>query len=75
MTCINGGTDEIFTTQALHTYYRVSDISHVSVHGLEGTPFLDNLSERVMKPGTPEAITISEEVDRIYTNASARIEI
>jgi D-hexose-6-phosphate mutarotase len=59
------------TTQALHTYFCVSDIGRVSVTGLESNSYLDNLADRVRKDATGAPITISEEVDRIYTNTGA----
>lgn len=71
MSCVNGGKDELSTTQALHTYYRVSAIDDVIVHGLEGTPYLDNLAGRETKPGEAGPVTFSCEVDRIYAGAGA----
>jgi glucose-6-phosphate 1-epimerase len=59
------------TTQALHTYFCVSDIGRVSVTGLESNSYLDNLADRIKKEATGAPITISEEVDRIYTNTGA----
>ena len=51
-------------TSALHTYFRVSDISNVSVKGLENKAYFDALTrENKIWQGD---VTIEEEVDRIY---------
>lgn len=71
MTCVNGGSEDLSTTQALHTYYRVAAIERAVVRGLEGTPFLDNLAGRARNPGSAEAVTFAAEVDRIYAGAGA----
>ena len=71
VTCKNSGSQTLSTTQALHTYFCVSDIAAVSVTGLEGCVYLDNLSGRAEQPATGQPITISEEVDRIYTKTGA----
>lgn len=63
-----GGSQDLQTTQALHTYYRVSAVGSVSVRGLQGTPYLNNLAGRSEAPGAAEAVTFAEEVDRIYIN-------
>lgn len=71
VTCKNNGSEVLPTTQALHTYFCVSDIASVSVVGLEGSPYLDNLAGRAEQPATGQPITVSEEVDRIYTKTGA----
>lgn len=67
VTCKNTGSEELPTTQALHTYFCVSDIANISVTGLESSAYLDNLADRAEQPATGAPITVSEEVDRIYT--------
>jgi glucose-6-phosphate 1-epimerase len=52
-------------SQALHTYFNVSHISNVEISGLNGKPYLDKLDDFEEKT-TTGAITISNEVDRIY---------
>lgn len=55
---------EFEITQALHTYFAVSHISHVRVKGLDEKPYLDALTwEKETQKGD---ITFSEEVDRVY---------
>lgn len=71
VTCKNNGSEPLPTTQALHTYFRVSDITQVSVLGLEDSAYLDNLVGRAEKAATGAPITVSEEVDRVYTKTGA----
>ena len=66
----NKSAEEIKTTQALHSYFCVSDISAVEVLGLEGVPYYDNADGRRLKDGCG-AITVAGEVDRLYAHAGA----
>jgi glucose-6-phosphate 1-epimerase len=66
----NTGETSFLIGDAFHTYFQVSDIRQVSIHGLEGCPFLDRLeqSKRKIQEGS---VTISAETDRIYLSATA----
>lgn len=70
----NTGDERITISQALHTYFRVGDIGKVRVLGLEGTDYLDKVagSSRKTQAGP---VTISGEVDRIYTGVSSDLTI
>jgi glucose-6-phosphate 1-epimerase len=70
----NTGNDSIIISQALHTYFRVGNIGKVSVLGLDGIQYLDktNDSARVTQSGP---VTISGEVDRIYTDVTGDLTI
>lgn len=61
----NMGSEAFSITQAFHTYFKVGDISKVSVKGLEDCQYIDkvNNSEQKQQSG---AVTIASEVDRIY---------
>lgn len=60
--------DQVFSiTQAFHTYFHVGNIKQVQVLGLEGTEYLDKLDGGAQKHQMG-AVTVSEEVDRIYTD-------
>ncbi len=57
--------DQPFTiTQALHTYFEVSNINDVKITGLEEKPYFDALTTKgcVQK----DAIIFEQEVDRVY---------
>jgi glucose-6-phosphate 1-epimerase len=53
------------TTQALHTYYRISNVSNVCIKGLEGVDYLDNTSQRQLKAGA-DSTSVDQFIDRIY---------
>lgn len=68
----NTGSEGFSLTEALHTYFRVSDIAHISVTGLEGRSYLDKLDGFSRKTQSGP-ITVSEEVDRIYLGDTSAI--
>jgi D-hexose-6-phosphate mutarotase len=65
----NNGAEQITIGQALHTYFRVGDVSKVLVHGLENTDYLDKLEGFKCKQQVGP-VTINEEVDRIYLDTT-----
>ena len=58
--------EKAFTfTEALHTYFNISDVKNVSLTGLDGVKYIDSLdgdSEKIQHG----AIEIDAEIDRIY---------
>ena len=60
-------------TSALHTYFNISQIDKVTVHGLENSPFIDSLTDEEKTEATP--ININQEIDRIYINHNNDCEI
>ena len=70
----NTGPAPFPLTQALHTYFRVSDIAAVSVTGLEGRSYLDKL-EGFARKTQCGPIAISGEVDRIYVGDTVSISL
>ena len=65
----NNGLEPITIGQAFHTYFKVSDVSQVLLHGLDDTDYLDKLEgfKRKIQHGP---VTINEEVDRIYLDTA-----
>ena len=64
LTSQNCGTEPFSISSALHSYFAVSDISQVSVQGLESTSYWDKLTgETKIQQGL---LRINEEVDRVY---------
>jgi len=63
----NKGTAAITISQALHSYFAVSDISQVAIKGLEYCQFIDALDDWQRKVETAP-ISIDAEIDRIYQN-------
>ena len=68
----NTGARPVPLTQALHTYFRVSDIANVRVEGLAGRTYVDKLDGEARK-ADPGAMTFAREVDRIYLGDTSAI--
>ncbi len=65
LTTHNTGAKAFALTQALHTYFAVSDIANVSVEGFDSQPYVDKLDANARKQQTGP-IGFTAEVDRIY---------
>ena len=63
----NTGTDPVEVGGALHTYFLVGDCGVISIDGLDGRKYLDQLDEHKIKR-TTGTVTVSGEVDRIYVD-------
>ncbi|HSB97239.1 MAG TPA: D-hexose-6-phosphate mutarotase [Spongiibacteraceae bacterium] len=61
-------------TQALHTYFAISDIRQVEIDGFENTTYIDTLQDWREFP-QQGAIRIDGEVDRIYRQVPAHIQL
>lgn len=68
LTTLNTGEKPFSITQAFHSYFRVGNIKRVKVLGLEESDYFDKLDQGTQK-SQHTAITVSKEMDRIYTNA------
>ena len=63
----NTGAEPFIVGGALHTYFNIGDINRITIEGLEGREYLDQLQGHQTNH-QKGPITISEEVDRIYLN-------
>lgn len=66
----NESTQPIQISEALHTYFQVSDIESVSVTGLEGCTYVDKViggASAIQQ----QAINIHGETDRVYLSTTA----
>jgi glucose-6-phosphate 1-epimerase len=66
----NTGNEAFSLGEALHSYFNVSDVTQVTIHGLENCQFIDkvdNSQRKIQK----NAVKISAETDRVYLNTSA----
>lgn len=70
----NTGTQMFPVTQAFHTYFKVGDISQISVLGLEGIDYIDKTDNSAQKQQTG-AVMIDTEVDRIYLRVQGELVI
>lgn len=68
-----GSRDAVFEI-CLHTYFQVAAADAISITGLEHTGYLDKVAG-TEEPGSPEPIRIAAEVDRVYPDTAATVEI
>ena len=66
----NKGDDEISISEALHTYFAVSDVRNISIDGLDGCQYLDKV-DGFKEKQQAGSIAFSSEVDRVYVDTQA----
>ena len=67
LTMTNTDNEEYALTSAFHSYYHVSDVNNVRIHGLDNTSYIDkvhNYSTKIQDG----SIEVVDETDRIYLN-------
>jgi len=64
----NSGDKTWEFTTLLHTYFRIGDISKVSLTGLEPTAYTDKVGGAAKKQAAGSPITFTGETDRVYTD-------
>lgn len=74
LTVRNMGDKDTSFENCLHTYFQISKIGAVAITGLSETGYLDQLKNTDVQETSP-AIHIAEEVDRIYFDTAATVEI
>lgn len=74
LTTRNVGNAPFDLTQALHTYFRVGDVTRIEIKGLDAVTYLDKLDAFASKQQVG-AITIDREVDRIYLGTTGAIDL
>ena len=70
----NRGGGDLLLTQALHTYLSVGDIGAVSIDGLAGRPFIDQLAPGAMR-SEQAPIQVACEMDRIYQESDGAVTV
>jgi len=72
----NNSPNEVFCFEnCLHTYFEVSDITAIGIHGLNGVRYLDKVAKFAEATESGDAIRIHSEVDRIYLDTKGLVEI
>lgn len=68
---VNRSEAPLVFEEALHTYFAVSGIREVAVHGLDGTTYIDKTDgfSRKVQPDAP--IRIAKETDQVHLNTAA----
>src|SRR5690606_10917276 len=70
----NRGDTPLTLSQAVHSYFAVSDVRQVSVEGLQGCRYLDTLQDW-QELRQQDAPVLASETDRIYLDTPARLSI
>jgi glucose-6-phosphate 1-epimerase len=70
---VNGAAATI--EAALHSYFAVSDVRQVEIHGLEGVGYVDKTAAMARKPGESGPIAIASEADRVYAGTAGTVTI
>ncbi|MEY4243096.1 MAG: hypothetical protein RLZZ245_681 [Verrucomicrobiota bacterium] len=70
----NSGKQETSFETCLHTYFQISRIEEISISGLHGSSCTDKLLDRHFTEG-PAPLQVSGEVERVYNNSTATVEI
>ncbi len=71
----NTGSEEFDVTEALHTYFVISDVDTMQITGLQGRNYLEKVGEAQFKKELEDAIRITSEVDRIYLDTRGECQI
>lgn len=74
LTTRNGSDQPLPFSQALHTYFAVSDIHQAQIEGLENTRYIETLEDWQQRQ-QQGAVTFSGETDRIYLDIPAELSI
>ncbi len=68
LTIQNRNNEPVTITAALHSYFNISDITKIAIHGLENVTYTDSLTGEKSKENSP--IIINKEIDRVYHDFS-----
>jgi glucose-6-phosphate 1-epimerase len=72
LTSQNRGDATVALSQALHSYFAISDIHQVSVEGLDGCPYIETLEDWQHRQQQGD-LTFNGETDRIYVDLPSRL--
>lgn len=74
LTVMNTGPTPFIFEEALHTYFRVSDVENVSVRGLDQVSFLDNIDGNRKKTQAGDVILLGK-TDNAYIDVHGAAEL
>ncbi|WP_449430529.1 D-hexose-6-phosphate mutarotase [Pseudomonas putida] len=74
LTSRNMGNSPVTISQALHSYFAVSDVRQARVEGVEGLAYVETLAEWQQRQ-QQGALAFTGETDRIYLNTPAQLSI
>lgn len=74
LTSLNLGSDTVSISQALHSYFAVSDVRKVNVEGVAGLRYIETLEDWQERTQQGD-LRIAGETDRIYLQTPAQLSI
>ena len=74
LTSHNRGTETVSLSQALHSYFAVSDVRQVHVEGLDGLDYIETLDDWKTVPQAGD-LHFTGETDRIYLDTPPQLSI
>lgn len=74
LTSHNRGAESVSISQALHSYFAVSDVRNVHVEGLDGLGYIDTTDDWNTAAQAGDLV-FTGETDRIYLNTPAKLSI
>lgn len=74
LTVSNTGASAFSFEEALHAYFRVGDVEHVAIRGLDSTRYIDKVDQRAVKMQSGD-LRITAETDRVYLDTEQAIEL
>lgn len=74
LTSHNRGTESVSISQALHSYFAVSDVRQVHVEGLDGLDYIETLDDWKTVPQAGD-LHFTGETDRIYLDTPPQLSI
>ncbi|WP_417777526.1 D-hexose-6-phosphate mutarotase [Stutzerimonas xanthomarina] len=74
LTSHNRGDKAVALSQALHSYFAISDIHQVTVEGLDGRPYIETLEDWQQRQQQGDLAFVGE-TDRIYLDLPSRLSL
>lgn len=74
LTTANLAEEDFVLTEALHTYFNISDIKNITVEGLDECDYLDKVDDFELKKQSG-VIKVDKETDRVYINTEKAVSI
>ncbi|MFY0730068.1 D-hexose-6-phosphate mutarotase [Pseudomonas sp. NFX15] len=74
LTSHNRGADTVSISQALHSYFAVSDVRNVHVEGVDGLSYIETLEDWTTRQQSGD-LHFTGETDRIYLDAPSQLSI
>jgi glucose-6-phosphate 1-epimerase len=71
LTTMNSDSKPFTISDALHTYFNISDISNITIDGLSETMYYDGPTKGITEQQTELALSISKEENRRYINTAS----